>query len=161
MEYGKVFKKVSDRSLNLKLVPYDFSIDNYSDLIKSQKRDGFRQVLFNSELMLRIVKSIYDYDYLYLAKIKMSGDTEVNIQEDINKFVMESRLNRELLFRIVDELEWYSDKESIDICEIHFYSKKTSSKSVLKNNGIISGVSINEIFSQFISPQLKRYFDEE
>lgn len=58
------------------------------------------------------------------------------------------------------ELEWYSDRESIDIFEIHFYDKETSSKTVLKSNGIVYGDEIDSLFKQFIYPQLMRYFDE-
>lgn len=161
MNCGKVFKKVYNENFIFQLVAYNYENDNYSELIKNQKNDGFRQVLFNSELMLRIVKSIYDYEYLYLSQVKMSIDTDESIQEEISNLALESRSKREMLFKIADALEWYSDKESIDICEIHFYNKKTSKRSILKNNGIILGNDIHQLFEQFLSLQLERYFDEE
>lgn len=160
MKYGKVFKKLYEANYNFKIIPYDCAPSNYSELIKKQKHEGFRQVLFNVELMLDLVKAVYSYPNLYLQKIKMCSDAEENVQSKIDDLVIESRLNRELIFKIIDELEWYSDRESIDIFEIHLYNKETLSKTVLKSNGIVYGDEIDSLFKQFICPQLMRYFDE-
>lgn len=161
MEYGKVFKKVYNQEHTFKLAPYDSATFNYSTLIKNQKQSGYRQVLFNSELMIELITAIDVYPDIYLKKIEMCNDTGKEHQNELNDLVLEFRTNREVLFRIIDELEWYSDKESIDVSKIHFYNKQTATTTVLQTNGIIYGNEINLFFEQFVSPQLMRYFDGE
>lgn len=161
MKYGKVFKKVSNQEHTFELTPYDFATSNYSSLIKKQKENGYRQVLFNSELMIELIAAIDLYPNIYLKKIKMSHDSGEDHQNELDDLVLELRTNKEILFRIIDELEWYSDKESIDVSEIDFYNKETSTKAVLQTNGIVYGDEIEDFFQHFISPQLVRYFDVE
>lgn len=162
MKYGKVFKKLDRGNYDFKIVPYYTSSsysDSYSELIKKQKQDGFRQVLFNVELMLKLINAVYYCNDLHLKEVKMCSDVEKNIQSRIDDLVIDSRKNRKVIFKIVEELEWYSDRESIDIFEIYFYDNSTSSRTVLKLNGIVYGDEIDSLFRKFICPQLKRYFD--
>ena len=161
MNLGKVFKKLDKNGYLFRLVPYETALTSYSELIKNQKIDGYRQVLFNVELMIELIKSIDLYSNLHLKNIKMCSDAAEDAQEEIDKLVFKSRRNKEIIYKIISELEWYSDKESIDVVNIELWDESSESSISIKSNGIISGENIELIFDEFVYPQIKRYFHEE
>lgn len=162
MIYGKIFKKIINGKSSFKLVPYETVNTSYSKLIKDQKENGYRQVLFNVQLMLRLMTCLDEYPKFYLKSIKMCTDAEVDIQNSIDDLVIKSRSNSSLVHKIVSELEWYSDEESIDIANIEFGKKDSITSSMnMQTNGIVFGENIQNIFDELISPQLLRYFNEE
>lgn len=160
MEYGKVFKKLSCEKYNFRLVPYDTALISYSEIIKKQRKEDYRQVLFNVELMLELVKSTAEYSDLYLKKILMCTDAENGVQDDINSLVQDTRQQKELVYKVISELEWYSDRESIDIVNIELYDKSLKTSISIKSNGILLGDDITPLFEKYICPKLMRYFDE-
>jgi hypothetical protein len=161
MEFAKIFKKVDRNSCEFLLIPYDSSEVNYSDFIKLQRKRGFRQVLFNTELMLFLVKATSENSDIILTKIKMSEDAEDGIQEELNHLLLQLRTQPNNIYKIVSELEWISDKESIDIMELKFLNNNTSSEITIKSNGICLGRKIEKVFDSFVSKCLLRYFYEE
>lgn len=163
MKYGKVFKKVSDKNVFFELTEYDFNKSTYSDLIRAQKKEGFRQVLFNTELMLELIRGIAESDEFIVTDIKMSEVADEDIREDIKSILLDYRKNNSLLYKIIDELEWYSDKESIDVCELELVTREMNMFKI-KSNGIISSSELEDLekfFEKFISIHLLRYFYEE
>jgi len=161
MQAAKIFKKLQDQKYIFRLVPYDFERSNYSELIKQQKCEGYRQVLFNTELMLEIIKATYSYASIYIVKINMSEDATEDVQREIDGLVLETRNNKEKIFKVIEELEWYSDSESIDISEILIAEIGSVGEVIIKSNGIFIGEEMNRLFEIFVSLQLERYFDEE
>lgn len=163
MDIGKIFKKISNGNYKFRLVPYETKLTSYTDVIKEQKKEGYRQVLFNVELMQGLVKSIEHYPNFYLKKIKMCSDADVEVQEIIDDLVLKSRTQKEIVYKIISELEWYSDKESIDVVSIEFFelANLVNQNICIKSNGVILGDDIESSFQRFISPQLMRYFNED
>ncbi|EGO9037740.1 hypothetical protein [Enterococcus faecalis] len=161
MEFAKIFKKVDRNSCEFLLIPYNSSEINYADFIKSQRKKGFRQVLFNTELMLFLVKATSKNSDIILTKIKMSEDAEDGTQEELNHWLLQLRTMPDNIYKIISELEWISDKESIDIMELGFLNKNTSSEITIKSNGICIGQKNEKIFDIFVSKCLLRYFYEE
>ena len=153
MEFAKIFKKVDRNSCEFLLIPYDSSEINYSDFIKSQRKRGFRQVLFNTELMLFLVKATSENSDIILTKIKMSEDAEEGIQEELNRWLLQLRTEPNNIYKIVSEF--------IDIMELRFLNKNTISEITIKSNGICFGRKIEKVFDSFVSKCLLRYFYEE
>ncbi|EOS7730786.1 hypothetical protein F6340_RS13615, partial [Enterococcus hirae] len=114
-----------------------------------------------TELMLFLVKATSENSDIVLTKIKMSEDAEDGIQEELNHWLLQLRTQPNNIYKIVSELEWISDKESIDIMELRFLNKNTSSEITIKSNGICLGRKIEKVFDSFVSKCLLRYFYEE
>lgn len=158
-EYGKTFKKIVNNTYNFSLVNYDEKLKKYSDVIKEQKDKGYRQVLFNSELMLKLIAAIEKYPNEILKNVNMCSDTDQRTQANINDLVLKTRTETKYIKKLVSELEWYSDNESIDIISIEFFNIQDNNSVTVKTNGILHGVRIGTLFDKLIIKNLREYYE--
>lgn len=157
----KIFKHFQNNCYSFQLISYDTNKISYSQLIKKLKQENSRQVLFNSEVMIELIKetAINNKEYL-VASLKIGSEDDLEIQESINKIIFSMRSDSSNIVKLIDELSWCYDNESIDIREIKIVGRDGNyDNATILSNGIYFGDE--EIFNNFIVPVLTRYFNGE
>ncbi|ALS38456.1 hypothetical protein ABID30_002239 [Enterococcus rotai] len=161
VENKKIFKHFQNNCYSFQLISYDAKKISYSQLIKKLKQENSRQVLFNSEVMIELIKetAINNKEYI-VAALKIGSEDDLEVQENINKIILSMRTDYSNVVRLIEELSWCYDNESIDISEIKIVGRGGNyDNAKILSNGIYFGDE--EIFNNFIVPVLTRYFNGE
>ncbi|MBO0469488.1 hypothetical protein JZO66_02940 [Enterococcus sp. DIV0242_7C1] len=157
----KIFKHFQNNCYSFQLISYNAEKISYSQLIKKLKQENSRQVLFNSEVMIELIKetAINNKEYI-VAALKIGSEDDLEVQENINKIILSMRTDYSNVVRLIEELSWCYDNESIDISEIKIVSRgENYDNAKILSNGIYFGDE--KIFNNFIVPVLTRYFNGE
>ncbi|MFP7236007.1 hypothetical protein [Bacillus altitudinis] len=155
MLLAKVFKRHANGKLNLKLETYDTDQQKYTDVVSNMKKEKYKQVILNSEIMLMIIEKVLKLKGM-LMKIEFEDTTDSEIIEEIDHIVKKIREESVIYYEdLLKLLHWTSDNNSIDL------RKLTVSLEVNKyeiySNGIIEGENFDELFQKVIVPVLEKY----
>lgn len=155
MLLAKVFKRHANGKLNLRLETYDTDQQKYTDVVSNMKKEKYKQVILNSEIMLMIIEKVLKLKGM-LMKIEFEDTTDSEIIEEIDHIVKKIREESVIYYEdLLKLLHWTSDNNSIDL------RKLTVSLEVNKyeiySNGIIEGENFDELFQKVIVPVLEKY----
>lgn len=153
--YAKIFRKYKDNSnLDISLDEYNPDDKKYKDLIIEKKKNNFKQVIINSELMVDIIKETLSKEGI-IQNIDFTENTDYEINEDVKKLLWKLRDNKIYFDDLKILLSWVIDKNSIDIKELCIYYK--NNQYSIYSNGIIKGSDIKEVFKIIVEPAVRRY----
>ena len=83
MQQAKVFRKIENNKYIFKLTEYP-ETKSYSELIKLEKNNGFRQVIINSEIMIKIIMNVLQNDSFVLRSIVFNDTVDSEYREEID-----------------------------------------------------------------------------
>lgn len=156
----KIFKDFKNNSYSFRLISYNAKDTSYSQLIKKLKKENTRQVLFNSEVMIELIKetAVNSKEYM-VTSLQIASEDDFEIQENLDNIVLSMRSDYSNVIKLITELYWCYDNESIDISKIEIIRTDNYKKAEILSSGMYFGDE--EIFYNFIAPALKRYFNGE
>ena len=159
MQQATVFRKIENNKYIFKLTEYP-ETKSYSELIKFEKNNGFRQVIINSEIMIKIIMNVLQNDSFVLRSIVFNDTVDSEYREEIDYKVRGLKKNPLLLTELVTDLSWASEKNSIDIEKIDLaYEVSGEFESVtIICNGVISGTNLNYFFENYLKKSLEESF---
>lgn len=154
-EYGKVFRKYSlNNSLNVHLEKYNPNDEMYHHVIARMKKEGFKQIIINSDMMIRILeKTLFSNNFI--LKINFTESTDESVIEDVKSLVRNIRKNPVEFVKLKDLLKWVLDKNSIDISKIEV--AVDMKKIDVYSNGLIIGDRIDIFFETIIKDILEDF----
>lgn len=151
--YGKVFRKYSNGELNIINKSYNPDTEKYHEVILEMKSSGYKQVIINSELMLKLLNEII-LNEGFILQIKFTDNTDENLIIDVNNLIGKIRYDRIQFIKLKEVLNWALDNNSIDIFNVELLYKQK--KYTVYSNGLILGEEINVLFEEI----LKKIFFE-
>lgn len=159
MKQAKVFRKIQSNIYNFRLVDYSAN-KNYTSFIKEEKVNGFRQVIINSEIMIKIITYAVQDKSVVLKNIILNDSVDKGFHEEINLKVKEIVGNPLALLELVKNLAWTSEDGSIDIEKIGFSYEVNNNYHTITIicNGVLSGTEISHFYKEYLEPVLKDNF---
>lgn len=163
MNQVKIFRKIKNSKSIFKATEYRES-DCYADVIKSEKELGYRQVIINSSLMLKIIADFSLNENFVLLEVTFNQSVDKEYTDEIKKYINDIKVNRALTNELILKLSWASEKDSIDIEKISFGYKeidrdKNSFKMItIISNGVLSGNDTLSFYSKYLLNTLEGYY---
>lgn len=159
MKQAKIFRRVVKNIYSFKLVDYPSS-ESYSSLIKEQKKHGYRQVIINSEIMIKIILKALDNTKIVLKDIVLQDSVDSDYREEIQRKIKKCNDNSNVLTELLTSLAWASEEDSIDIDKIKFAYELNDEFHYITIicNGVLSGSEINRFYNDIIEAALKESF---
>lgn len=154
--YGKLFRRQTDKNIQLSLRSYNPEKERYFQVIKEARNEGLKQVIINSEIMTDILYTTLDIGGLIL-KVNMSDSTDEDIKDNVKAIISKLKSDKLLFLKLKEELEWAADSGSIDINSIDIYF--LNQRYEIYSNGIIHGDDLAGIFENIMKPVLEKYFN--
>lgn len=158
---GKVFKKKNDEKLDIKIIEYDSSQDDYYSLIKKYREQGYSQVIVSSKLMVNILSEYFLIRKCKIIDIEMLEEDDV-LDENIKNILTKVNGDRAYFSVLLDEIYYLVEENSIDLKKIEFSWREngeTTSVFILLNGiiGISDNKYVDEIehLQKFISESFK------
>ncbi|HFD1682802.1 TPA: hypothetical protein QFO96_002541, partial [Enterococcus faecium] len=81
---SKIFRKIDNGIYYFKIVEYSPN-QVYSELVLQEKQKGFRQVIINSEIMIKILSKVLTKEDFVVREIKFNSTVDKDYQEEINE----------------------------------------------------------------------------
>lgn len=153
-QYGKIFRRKNNKNFDLR--SYNPNEEKYFEVIKTARKEGYFQLIMNSELMISLMYSTLEKNGLVL-KISMSDNTDQDTKDNIQFILKKLRKDNLLFIKLKEELEWAVDSGSIDIQSVDILYR--NERFTVLSNGIIIGVDIKSFFDNLIIPLLGKYFN--
>lgn len=157
---AKLFWKANNSSKEIFCIPMSDNVEYYS-FLKKYHGIGYRQIIFTSEIMIQLSEyfvlekkfSVYDIEFI---------EDDVDLIEEINNLIVTISNNMAFWSKLIEKLNFLSEKSSIDIQRIYFKGRTVSGMAVkfyLQSNGIIgiddkNFASISEEISNLIARSL-------
>ena len=162
MRNAKIFRKVDNNIYTFKLAEYSQSV-SYSDLIKSEKVNGYRPVIINSEIMIKIITKAIRNKKIVLKKIKLNETVDNNYRQEIDKMVSQVYSNPMISTELLTSLAWASEDNSIDIEKLLFsYELENKYYNIeIISNGVLSGIRVDVFYNNIIKLVLESIFNNE
>ena len=162
VESIKIFKKLlpSTYKFALEAFKYNRRDTTYSNFISSFKKQGYEQVIINSEIMIWIIEESLKHKML-ITKINLSEFADEEEIEVTGKLISKVNLNNVYWIELKNHLNWVSDSNSIDIKSISIYDPLNSANvnSEIGSSGLIQGKSLFLIFEQIVKPVIEVYLN--
>ncbi|WP_017379730.1 hypothetical protein [Paenisporosarcina sp. TG-14] len=152
--YGKVFRKYSHNELNIFNKSYNPEKEKYHEVILEMKSRGYKQVIINSELMVRILNEII-LNEGFILQIKFTDNTDENLIVDVTNLIKNIRHNPIQFINLKEKLDWALDNNSIDIFNVELLYK--NNKYTVYSNGLIMGNELNVIYEEIVKKILIEY----
>jgi len=152
--YGKVFRKYSQDKLDISMKSYNPDIEKYHEVILKMKNEGYKQVIINSELMIKVLSEII-LNEGFILQVNFTDNTDENLIIDVKNLVAKIRHDRLQFIKLKDVLNWALDNNSIDIFNVELYYKK--SKYTVYSNGLVEGNEIDIVFDEILEKVLLEY----
>lgn len=153
-----VYKKIfmgSDESI--KLIDYDGNGKKYFDLIQKQHKEGNRQIVITSDIMMNTIEFFYNETNFELVEIKLAYDEDSEFSKSIGDLIGYINLHRHDFHILLETLELFRTKDSIEISEIELKNRYSIIK--IKSNGILTLTSnFNEDILNTISNVIGKNF---
>src|SRR5699024_2172489 len=113
----------------------------YSELVLQEKQKGFRQVIINSEIMIKILSKVLTKEDFVVREIKFNSTVDKDYQEEINEICKSITSDRSELGNLIAKLAWASERNSIDVEMIDMAYKSSDNFYSIKVicNGVLSG----------------------
>lgn len=161
MEQWKVFRKITNNKYTFKLSRYDHDM-NYSELIKSEKNNGFRQVIINSQMMIKLVDVLLNKDDFVLREIVFNEMVNEEYKEEISSLVNNIKKRDGTTLILLERLLWCAEKESIDIEKMKYSYRKNNEylDIMIVCNGIISGKNPKQFYDDYLNNFLIESFSD-
>lgn len=155
----KLFWRINDISRNVFCIPFDDSEEYYSFLKKCHK-NGYRQIIITSEIMVQLLKYFTLEENLSVYQLELAEDDEF-LQEEVSDLINKVLENGTYFIRLVERLNFLSEKSSIDIQRVYFKGRDSKNIAInfyLQCNGII-GIDKEHysLISSKISDQVAGY----
>lgn len=162
MRQAKIFRKIYNNNYTFKLANYIQNI-SYLELVKQEKRNGFRPVIINSEIMIRIITRAIINKKIVLKKIKFNDNVEEEYRDEIDGMVAQINDNPTINTELMTSLAWASEDNSIDIERLSFSYEIEGEFYQIEviSNGVLSGLEIDYFYDNFIKPVLEGIFNNE
>src|SRR5699024_1555428 len=159
MKQAKIFRKVLNNIYSFKLVDYP-ETKNYSELIKEEKLKGYRQVIINSEIMIKIITNAMQKKDIILKSITLNDAVDQYFREEIDMKVKQCRDNPLVLSELLTNLAWTSEDGSIDIEKVAFAYLTNDQFHYITVicNGVLSVTEIDYFYNNYLEAVLKRSF---
>lgn len=151
-EKAKLFWKVNGISKDVFCVNYDDSKEYYA-FLKQCHDKGYRQIIITSEIMVGLIKyyvlekglSVYDIQFM---------EEDQDLTDEVSNLLTLISKNGIFLGKLIEKLNFLSEKSSIDIHRIYFKGRNSENVAVnfyLQSNGIIG---IDKKNYSFISDEI-------
>lgn len=148
---AKVFRKYSGSSLEICCKTMDENCD-YRELITSMKKDNFRQVIFNTEILMEIARSVVNENG-HLLSMDFNENIDDENQSNINKQIVHLRERVITFDDFINSFSWIKDSQSIDISNIKVSHKNTS--YYVYANGVFEGEELITFFNDFVKKSIE------
>lgn len=135
---AKLFWKVNSTSKNVFCVSFDDNAEYYT-FLKQCHNDGYRQIIITSEIMVSLIehfvleKNILVYDIVFM-------EDDDALKDEISNLLTTVSTNIVFLNKLIEKLNFLSEKSSIDIQRIYFKGRNSDGIAVnfyLQSNGIV------------------------
>lgn len=159
------FKVFSEHgtSFNVVLIPYKEDI-SYFSFLREQHQKGYRQIIVNSEMMIKLLKVLTSDYSLSIVNIEFMEDN-IELNNQISYLVDGVNDKKQgAINALIAQLSLISEESSIDIKSIEI--KKTLRQNIknplylkIQSNGIISTNNENsEFLSTVVVKEIEDYF---
>lgn len=164
MEQAKIFRSYDGMNYRFLLIPYT-ATDNYSSFIKANREQGLRQVIINSEIMIKILVSVVKDENSVIQQVKLNNYNDEDIQNEIDNIARGVKTNRTNIGELVRVLSWASEDNSIDIETVtiaYMNNEINKFESIdIFCNGILSGHNTLYFYQKYLHKILLGYFNDE
>lgn len=159
MKQAKIFREISNNIYSFKLVDYP-NTKSYSELIKEEKSKGYRQVIINSEIMIRIITNAVQKENVLLKSIILNDTVDEYYREEIDMKVKKCKDSPMVLSELLTNLAWTSEDGSIDIEKIGFAYNINDQYHYITVicNGVLSGTEVDYFYKNYLEAVLKGSF---
>ena len=154
--YKKVFRKHSIiGSAELKIIEYNPDEVSYIELIRDMRKQKFRQVIINSEIMIKIMERVLNHKGI-VQEISLEEGTDTELIEEINNYIKKIKRNASFFSKLKESLSWAEEYDSIDIMALTVYYSGVQVE--IKSNGIILEHTTDSDFElEILKPVLLEY----
>ncbi|MGJ0905850.1 hypothetical protein [Enterococcus faecium] len=159
MKQSKIFRKIDNGIYYFKIVEYSPN-QVYSELVLQEKQKGFRQVIINSEIMIKILSKVLTKEDFVVRAIKCNRTVDKDYQEEINEICKSITSDRSELGNLIAKLAWASERNSIDVEMIDMAYKSSDNFYSIKVicNGVLSGSDPANFFDDHLLKILEENF---
>lgn len=144
---AELFWKANNISKDVFCIQYDDNVEYYT-FLKQYHDNGYRQIIITSEIMVGLIEHfVLENDFCVYDIVFMEDDQDLT--DEISQLLPMLSNNKAFLGKLVEKLNFLSEKSSIDIQRIYFKGRTTEKIAVnfyLQSNGII-GIDINNYSS--------------
>lgn len=154
----KIFSKVQNDEKEIFCINYNDKEENYYPFIKRCHNSGYTQVIITSEIMIQIIEKFVFEDEYIVSELEFMEDDDFN--EGIKSLMIDNKNINKYHRIIINELEFLSEKTSIEIKRIKF-KKMVGDIPVsffIQSNGILG---VNSKGFDYISFELKELIKKE
>lgn len=154
----KVFSKIINDSRKIVCIDYDDSEDYYS-FIKKNHEKGFIQVIITSQIMIQIIEElVFKRDFSVSNMEFMEEDDSYN--KDIKSLIVNNKDIKKYHNFIIRELEFLSEKTSIEIKRISFKKMEGDIPIMfyIQSNGILG---VNREGFDYVSSEITKLVGKE
>ncbi len=151
-EKAKLFWKANDISKDIFCIPFDDNVEYYA-FLKQYHDDGYRQIIITSEIMVSLIEHFVLDKGLSVYNIEFMED-DPDLKDEIESLLTMVSDNRAFFGKLIEKLNFLSEKSSIDIQRIYFKGRSNEGTAInfyLQSNGIIG---INQKSYSFISDEI-------
>lgn len=152
----KIFKKLNkDESYTYSYEQLNNKPSGYQELIKEQKLQGSRQLLFNSELMIEIIRWTINFnESIHVTDVEVDHDDDQSMELEIYRLIQASINDYEKeVGNLIKILDWCVDSNSIDIKSVSIRNITNNDACKIYFDGTFSGTEL--LFVGFIKPFLE------
>lgn len=150
---AKLFWKVNDNPKTIFCIPYDDEQEYYTFLKKCHS-DGYRQIILTSEIMVNLIEHFVLEKGLSIYQLEFMEEDE-DLKFEVRNLLTAVSENIAYFSKLIDKLNFLSEKSSIDIQRVYFKGRNNKEEAVnffLQSNGIIGVDNKNySIISQEVS----------
>ena len=137
-EKAKFFWKVNDASKDIFCISFNDDMEYYT-FIKQYYDDGYRQIIITSEIMIGLIEHFVLEKGLFVYNIEFIEDDQ-DLKDEIENLLSIISRDRAFLGKLIEKLNFLSEKSSIDIQRIYFKGRGNDGGATnfnLQSNGII------------------------
>lgn len=144
---AKLLWKISDCQKKIFCIDLNDDVEYYS-FLREMHEEGYRQVIITSEIMVHLIEYFVIEKGLFVSDLEFMEDDE-ELKNEITELITVVFENKAFLSRLIEKLNFLSEKSSIDIQRIYFKGRNQDGVAVnfyLQSNGIIGIDKKNFLF---------------
>lgn len=132
------------------------SLENtdYKKLIIEMKKEYFKQIIFSTDLLLQVIRTLYEKNGMLLS-MDFTDNVDLENKNYIRKIIIRLREGEISLETFIEEFMWIIDDQSIDINNM-YVKNKNNEKFYIYSNGVFEGSNLEGFFEEILKESIKK-----